>query len=396
MKKLLLLLVFSASLFASAQTHEYFVLGPDDMNSPERVVLGGATVSVGTNTFNVVGDDLRITTAQSPTQLTSDRTFQLFPEHLTLGQTLVVNRQTTGHFSVDVSRLTSGEDIDINYFRNSEGMDVVGQIDIAELPDQFMIPRSLPAGIYTVGLYVDGEVIPTQISINHGRFEYPCGQSMIVGSPGNVDCGGSKYVPFVNFEISQAGEYTFLWADDGENEYQTPIYVGYDGSVAVGASVERGVSITPSVTVATPQGLSSVAKIATDTLENTAYEGAYGTIHELFDGLPFQSRFETGTSRFTISVRNGVFGGAGNEWEILLASVGHDQVGRRFQVSIPSYGISMVGVLNSASDGPSYDTIIVDIPAEYTDNAEILSFLQRIEPAMTLPVEQPRIILRME
>lgn len=240
MKKLLLLLVFSASLFASAQTQEFFVLGPNNVNSPEHVILGGVTISVGDNTFNVIGDDIRISTTQSPTTLAFPRTFQLLPEHLSLGQTLTTSTiSSTTPFTINISYLTPGEDVDILYFRDSNGVDFISQINITDLPETFSIPRSIGVGIYTIGLEVDGEITPTPISISENRFEYPCGQSMVVDSPNEYYCGGGVSIPFVNFRIQEAGEYIFNWADDAEDEYQTPIYVSHDGSVAVGRSVAR-------------------------------------------------------------------------------------------------------------------------------------------------------------
>ena len=293
MKRLLLVLAFTASLFASAQTY-----GPID--GVTFVVSNGDTELAISGTTTVTGDFIVV-----------DSAF------------LDILRSDGSLYGTIPSDITFPSD---------------GAIDASDLGISYSILPTLLNHDATISFYRNGMLID--------------------GAGGEILDIESNTISFSEGYSAQAGD---VW-------------------VIIGDFREGSGPRTGAITQAPP-----VTQIVTDTLES------YIDSHELIDGIPHQSHFETGTNVFTVTVRNNVFSGAGNEWEALLI----EPAGRRIQVEIPGYGISLIGTFRSAIND-NFDSISIDIPSSYTDNVAILTFLQRLEPARTTPVENPRVILTME
>lgn len=258
--------------------------------------------------------------------------------------------------------------------------------DSFEIIDRDRILNVLTASIPDVSI---SRTVTVSISdftqhIDYDRFEYPS-ENPTEALMHNLLSGGSITVPSLSFTFDRSGSHIFHWNDDNDEdgivEYQTEIRVTADGDVIFN---------TPTARVADPRSSAlTVPIVVSDTFES------YIVAHNLFEGNPHQTRFETGTPGvFTVQVANDVFSGAGNEWEALLI----EPAGRRIEIQIPSYGVTMLGNFRSAVNGDSFDSISMDIPAVYTDNPVILSLLQQLEPGVAGVgnTDNPSVILRME
>lgn len=280
-----------------------------------------------------------------------------------------VTQNSNGGFSFDLN--------DEGFVTLDEGvMGMLSDTTIAS-PETFSAPLTV--------------TIPSSVFSDNQYFEYPCnptsGNNIV---PNGTDCGGGRSINPLTysmlFTFDDAGVYNFDWGIDGDDERTSKIVVHNNETIVV--------HLTSSVRVVAPRtsaltGPAPVTVVVSDTFES------YIVAHDLFEGTPHQTRFETGTPGvFTVQVANNLFSGAGNEWEALLV----EPAGRRIEIQIPSYGVTMLGNFRSAINGDSFDSISMNIPAVYTDNSVILSLLQQLEPGVAGVgnTDNPRIILRME
>ena len=286
MKKLLLLLVFSASLFASAQIRSDFVIIPPNgleevlsvetsgTSSPTFINSDGVLyrmldTSVLTDSFVVSGTSVSFVPPADTAIPT--KSFSLTPyRHLARASasTSVVyglSPSSTSSLTIDIVDLTGEyvDDIDVSVISfESTTLNAVGFLDLSDLPESLSIRDdvsfhgvSLSHGVYTLVLEVNGLNIESSITIGSDgidpriivrypeidliMFEYPCGQD-IVTSDGYF-CGGGVGVESVEFTVNRLGDHYFDWADgESWNEYRSKISVLSDGHIVISPAVLIG------------------------------------------------------------------------------------------------------------------------------------------------------------
>ena len=286
MKRLLLLLVFSASLFASAQVRTDFVIIPpsgteyvrsfetSDTSSPVFTNSDGVTynmlsTSVLDSSFNVSGTSV---TFSAPSGLSENIPFSLIPyRHLTRASTSVpviygLSVSDSSSTTIDIVDLTgeNADDIDVNVISfESTTLNAVSFLDLSDLPESISVRTDLTLynsvtlqnGVYTLVLEVNGLNIESQVTIGSDginprisirypgisliMFEYPCDQDIVV-SDGN-DCGGGVGIESVDFLVNRLGDHTFNWADgESWNEYSSKISILSDETIVISPAVLIG------------------------------------------------------------------------------------------------------------------------------------------------------------
>ena len=287
MKKLLLLLVFSASLFASAQVRTDFVIIPpsgedeivsvetSDVSSPvftnsDGVFYRMLDASVLTDSFVISDTDVSFVSPSDA--VIASKTFSLIPyRHLARPSISIpvlhgLSISDAASSTINIVDLSGqyADEIDVNVvsFR-SETLNAIPFLDVSDLPESISIRTdfvlhgiSLPHGDYTLVLEING--INTEALITIGSdgidsrgidvrypgvdlvmFEYPCHQDIVTTS--DYRCGGGVGVESIEFTVDRLGDHYFNWADgESWNEYRSKISLLSDGTIVISPAVLIG------------------------------------------------------------------------------------------------------------------------------------------------------------
>ena len=290
MKKLLLLLVFSASLFASAQMQisrtDFIIIPPTGedhvlsvhsyLNQPNQqplyttpdgvsyAMLGG--LSSLDDAFSVSASStvsFSVPAIQAGSAITGGpRSFSLRSDsHFIRPQ---VEITASSSFTIDIVDFTGRAideiDIRVNSFnRAGSSASAVAFLDLDDLPDVITIRRhhgrgnnvnTLQNGVYILELDVNGDASFTEVTVTSSGIslrsldlEYPCEQPSNSLTIMGDNCGGGVTISSIDFSVTHAGDYTFHWAEgDSWREYSSDISVLQDGTVIISPAVEISVA----------------------------------------------------------------------------------------------------------------------------------------------------------